>query len=111
MAFSQSEKIKSGLIWISQGLEILNGLEGPERNGAEKAIQAIGSMVFQEVRLARNIAGDGAWDEIERHIDQAMVMLDSGVGAESVVLLTEALSHVTNIGHRSMSLLREQGLL
>ena len=38
-------------------------------------------------------------------------MIDSGVAPESVVHLTQALSQVTTIGHRSMSFLREKGLL
>ena len=31
MAFSQSEKVKAGLIWISQVLEILRGMPDQER--------------------------------------------------------------------------------
>jgi len=38
MAFSQSEKIKSGLIWISQALEMLQGLSSTEKGGGEKSL-------------------------------------------------------------------------
>jgi len=31
MAFSQSEKVKSGIIWVSQALELLRGLPTPEK--------------------------------------------------------------------------------
>lgn len=111
MAFSQSEKIKSGLIWVSQALELLRGLSEPERQGGEKVIKAIIGMIVQDVRLAGNLTGDSLWKDIERQIDQAIVMINSGVGPDSVTHLTQALSQVTTIGHRSMSLLREKGML
>jgi hypothetical protein len=111
MAFSQSEKIKSGLIWVSQSLELADGLRGPEREGAERVIHAILRMVLQEVGLAKKLTGDQAWGEIERDIDQGMVMIHSGVAIESVFHLTLALSKVTNIGQRSMSSLRDGGML
>ncbi len=110
-AFSQSEKIKSGLIWVSQALELASALPEPERQGAERVIKAIIEMVLQEIGLAKKLAGGPAWAEIERHIDKGVVMINSGVAVESVVHLTQALSKVTNIGHRSMSYLKEQGLL
>jgi len=111
MAFSQSEKVKSGIIWASQALELLGGLPVPEKAGAEKVIRMKIDMIIQEIRLARNVTGDIAWDDIEATIDQAMVMIHSGVAPESVVHLTQALSKVTSIGHRSMSFLKEKGLL
>ena len=38
-------------------------------------------------------------------------MIDSGVAPEAVIHLTQALSQVTSIGHRSMTVLKEEGLL
>jgi hypothetical protein len=111
MAFSQSEKIKSGLIWVSQMLQLVQGLSGPEKQGGERIVKAIIGMVCQEVRLSKTVAVDAAWDEVEKWLDQAMVMIHSGVAPESVVHLTKALSVVTGIGHRSMSLLKERGHL
>lgn len=111
MAFTESEKVKTGIIWASQALELLGGLTQPERPGAEKTIRMKMDMMIQEVRLARRVTGDPAWDEIEPILDQAMVMMRSGVAPESVVHLTRALSRVTSIGHRSMSFLKEKGLL
>ena len=111
MAFSQSEKIKSGLIWVSNVIESAGRLPEPQKQGAEKVIKAIVGMVLQEIGLARKLAGVETWDEIERHIDQGMVMINSGVAMESVVHFTQALSKVTNIGQRSMTDLKEQGLL
>ena len=111
MAFAQSEKIKSGFIWISQALELLEGLGGAERQGGEKTIKAIVDMVAHEVQLAKNVTGDVSWGDVDRHIDQAVVMINSGVASESVVHFTKALSQVTSVGYRSMSFLKEQGLL
>jgi len=111
MAFSQSEKIKAGIIWISQSLEVLQALSGPERQGAERVIRLIMDMIVTEIHLARNLAGDAAWEEIEKGIEQARVMIDSGVAPDSVVHLTKALSQVTGIAHRSMSFLQAGGLI
>ena len=111
MAFSQSEKIKSGIIWVSHTLELLRGLPEQEKQGAEKMIKMMISMIFQEIRLAKSIARDDSWKDIERLVDQAIVMINSGVAPEAVVHLTQALSHVTGIGHRSMSFLKQEGLL
>jgi len=111
MAFSQSEKVKSGIIWVSQALEMLRGLPEPEKEGAKKVIKMKIDMILQEIMLAKKVAADASWEETERAVDQAMVMINSGVAPESTVRLTQALSWVTSIGHRSMSLLKERGLL
>jgi hypothetical protein len=111
MAFSQSEKIKSGLIWISQSLEISNSTAGQEKQGAERIIKALLSMILHEIQLAKNVSGMGPWDDIEKDIDRAIIMIDSGVGPESVLHLTQALSKVTTVGQNSMTLLQEERLL
>ncbi len=111
MAFSQSEKIKAGIIWLSQSLELMGGLNSAEGQGGQRIIHAIANMIFQEVQLAKNIAPDERWDEAEKSIDQAIIMINSGVGAESVMHLTQALSQVTSIGQRTMSFLKDEGLL
>ena len=111
MAFSQSEKVKSAIIWTSQAMELLGGLPIPEKPGAEKVIKLKIDMLVQEIRLARNVTGDPAWDDIEAILDQALVMINSGVAPDSVVHLTQALSRATSIGHRSMTFLKEKGLL
>ncbi len=111
IAFSQSEKIKSGLIWVSQAIQMLNGLQEPEKRGAEKTTKAIIEMIVHEIQLGKNVTGDVSWDEVLRYIDKALVMINSGVAAEAVVHLTQALSQVTSIGHRSMTFLKGEGLL
>ena len=111
MAFSQSEKIKSGFIWVSQLLEMIKGLSGPEAAGAQKMIKAVTGMLMHEIQLAKRVAGESVWEDVEKRLEQALVMIESGVPSESVVHFTQALSQVTGIGHRSMSLLREEKLL
>ena len=111
MAFSQSEKVKASIICASHSLELLAGLPFPENDGAQKVIRLNIEMMRQEIQLARNLSGDESWDEIEKFIGKAVVMIDSGVATESVVNLTQALSQTTSIGHRSMTVLREKGLL
>jgi hypothetical protein len=111
MSFSQSEKVKAGVIWLSQLAEIHGGLDESEGRGVERAMKTILNMLLQEVRLAAHTSGDREWPEVELSVDRAGVMIESGVARESVMHLTQALSRVTNVGHRSMSLLREEGLL
>jgi hypothetical protein len=110
-AFSQSEKVKYALIALGQTIELSGGLSEEERRGAEKVIQTQAHMISQELHLARRLTGDAAWDDAEKHLQKAIVMIHSHLVSEAGYHLTRALSHVTGIGQRSMSLLREAGLL
>ncbi len=111
MAFSQSEKLKAGLIWVSQTLNLLKGLPGGEKVGGEKVINAVLNMLGHEINLAKAVGGDRGWEEVEPYIEKALVMVNSGVGEEANAHLSKALSKITNIAHESMSLLKEKGLL
>ncbi len=111
IGFSQGEKVKGGIIWISQTLEFTNGLNGHEKQGAEKAIKILLEMLVQEVGLAKNITQDAIWDDVEKALDKALVMINSGIAVESVHHMTQALSYVTTIGQRSMTYLQKEGLV
>lgn len=111
MSFSQSEKIKAGLIWVSQVLALLEGLPDVERRGGEKIIDAILNMIGHETKLAEAVVENDGWHEIEAYIDKALVMVNSGVGQEANAHLSIGLSKTTNIAQKSMSLLKEKGLL
>ena len=111
IAFSQSEKIKAGLIWMTQTLEIYTGLSGTDRQGADAVIKAIVGMIAHEVHLAHRMTADDTWKDVEKHIDMALVMINSQVLQESGFHLTRALSQVTSIGQRSLTVLKEEGLL
>ena len=111
IAFSQSEKIKAGLIWMSQTIEVYTGLSVIDRQGAESVIKTVVGMISHEVHLAHRITGDDTWKDVEKHIDMALVMINSQVLQESGFHLTRALSQVTTIGQRSLTVLKEEGLL
>ena len=110
-AFSQSEKIKAGLIWVSQIIELLEGLPGEQRKGGERVARMLLGMVAQEISLVRVLTGMEDWKDAEGHVDKAVVMVESGVAEEALLHLSRALSKVTNIAQESMSLLKESGHL
>ncbi|MBW2026706.1 MAG: hypothetical protein JRI90_15280 [Deltaproteobacteria bacterium] len=110
-AFSQGEKIKAGLIWASQLIGMVDSIFGSGRNETKQVGRALVEMIRQDVRLASAIAKDEIWDEVDKAIDRALVMINSGVMADSVPHLTTALSHVTTIVQRAMQFLDEQGML
>ena len=109
--FSQSEKIKAGLIWTTQVIEIYKTIPEGDKPGAEKMIRAIVDMIGNEILICRKSAPNELWMEVEKNIDTAMVMIKSSVAHEAGYHLTRALTQVTTIGQRSMSILRDNGLL
>ena len=111
IALAQSEKIKAGLIWASQAIDISWGLPEEQRKGAERIVQVLLNMISREVALAKTITKNDSWDGIEGHIEKALIMISSGVGQEAVAHLSRALSLVTNIAQQSMLLLKEKDLL
>jgi hypothetical protein len=111
LAFSQSEKIKAGIIWISQALELLARFPEKNRKSAERLAHVFLNLMLRDVHIAGRVTGELEWQEAEKNIDLALVMLDSGVAQESTYHLTRALSSVTDIGQRSMSYLRDKGLM
>lgn len=112
IAFSQSEKIKSGLIWVSQSFEVFNSLSPGDKEGAEKILTTIINMIDNEVHLARKHSEETLpWEEASKHIRMALVMINSGVPHEAVFHLSRALSQITGVGQRSMSFLIEKEML
>jgi hypothetical protein len=110
-SFSQSEKIKAGLIWATQVVELYKALPEADKPGAEKIIKAIVGMIGSEILICKKSAPSDLWIEAEKSIDTAMVMINSSVAHEAGYHLTQALTQVTTIGQRSMSILRDKGLL
>jgi hypothetical protein len=110
-AFSQSEKLKSALIWASQLGEMNLALAEADKPGAEKIIKTLVSMIGNEIGVAKKAAPHDDWLEAEKDVNTAMVMLNSGVVHETGYHLTQALSKVTNIGQQSMAQLIDEGLL
>jgi hypothetical protein len=111
IALAQSEKVKAGLIWASQAIEIFWGLPDEEKKGTERIIQVFLNMISREIALAKTITRHESWDSVDGHIEKALIMISSGVGQEAVVHLSRALSLVTNIAQQSMVFLKERDLL
>lgn len=111
ISFSQSEKVKSGLIWSSQCVQILENLPEPEQAGALKLLQALIAMIASEAQLSRQASGDPVWTEVGKILNTARVMVDSGVAQEAGYHFTQALSQVNRIGQKAMTHLIEKGLL
>lgn len=111
LSFSQSEKIKAGIIWLSQALEVLSRMPEKNRKNAERVAHVFLTSLLRDVHLSARISGNEMWREAEKNIDLALVMLDSGVARESSYHITRALGSVTSIGQRAMTYLKDQGLL
>ena len=111
VALTQGEKIKAGLIWVSQTIEWYLCMPENERAGAEKILHALVHMVYQEIQLARRSAADIDWSAVEKHAHKAIVMINSGVPGEGTYHFTRALSHTTTIAQRAMALLKQHGYL
>jgi hypothetical protein len=111
MGFSQSEKVKSGLIMIAGSLELLRNLPQEEKRGASRIIYVDLSMLSREVGLAKMVTRHDEWNEVEFFLNKALVMFDSGIGEESLIHVSRALSKVTNIAQQSMAYLKESRLL
>jgi hypothetical protein len=111
IAFSQSEKLKSGIIWTSQIIEMYIALSESDKPGAERVLKTLINMIAAEVHVAKKAAPHDVWQDVEKDIDTALVMLNSGVTHEAGYHLTQALTKVTTIGQQSMTFLTEEGLL
>jgi hypothetical protein len=109
--FSQSEKIKGGLIWASQATELYKALPETDKPGAERILKALIDMIGSEILICKKTAPSELWLDVEKNIDTALVMINSRVAHEAGYHLTQALTQVTTIGQRSMSVLRDNGLL
>ena len=110
-AFSQSEKLKAGLIWTTQIVESCVALPEVEKPGAERILKIMIGMIASEIHIAKNAAPHEIWLEAEKDVNTALVMLNSGVAHDAGYHLTQALSKVTTVGQQSMSLLVDNGLL
>ena len=110
-AFTQSEKLKTGLIWASQIAEVYVALPESEKPGAERILKTLIGMLASEIHIAKNAAPHETWLAAEKDVNTAQVMLNSGAGQDTGHHLTQALSKVTTIGQQSMTLLVEKGLL
>ena len=111
LSFAQSEKVKSSLIWCSQAIQIIQNLPADSQTGGIRLLQAMMGMITNEIHLGRQASGDSIWMEVDKHLNNARVMIDSGVSQEATHHFTLALTQVNRIGQKAMTHLLEQGLL
>jgi hypothetical protein len=109
-AYAQSEKVKSGLIWICHVSDLVAAMDGPGRSQGLDLLKMLAHMVADESDLAGRITGDRCWYGIGKKINLALVMINSGVPQETSFHLTQALTQVTRMGGKAASVLREKGL-
>lgn len=111
ISFSQSEKVKSGLIWLTHCAQILGNGSTVTQQGGLPLIQGLLAMLINEVQLAAHTSGDLIWLEVDKILNRARVMVDSGVVHEAEFHFTQALTQVNRIGQQAMTELLEKGLL
>lgn len=111
LCFSQSEKIKSGLIWAIHLSQMRESIPQNQRNGAEKIIETLIDMIGHEIQLTGNIVQEKAWNEAGQSINMALVMIRSKVPEEASFHLTNAISHVTSLAQRAMTYLKDREYL
>jgi hypothetical protein len=111
LSFSQSEKSKSVLIWISQILETFRDCPASDTRSVETILLPLIEMIRHEIHVSGNLTGDTSWTNAEKHINTAVTMIRSGVPHEGAFHLSRALTHITSIGNRAMSWLKTQALL
>ena len=110
VTYAQSEKVKSGLIWVCQVSEQVAALDDAARQHGVRLLRTLAHLVGDEAILAGRVTGDRRWTEISQKINMALVMIQSGVPQETSFHLTQALTQVTGIGGQAAALLKEKGL-
>ena len=87
------------------------GIPEPDKRGSQSIISALLNMIANEIHVVMKMAPHDRWEEAMKHINTALVMLNSNVAHDAPFHLSKALSQVTTIGHESMTLLTEERLL
>lgn len=110
ISFAQGEKVKGGLIWCSQCVQMAQNLPQIEQAGAVKVIQGLVAMIANEIRLARRASQDPVWSEVDKALRTAGVMIESGVIEEATYHFTQTLSQVNRISQKAMTCLVDNGM-
>jgi hypothetical protein len=111
LAYSQSEKAKVGLLMAAQLVEICNGLPDQEKHLAERLLRPLIGMIANEIHLSRRMTSAEMWVNVDKSLNTALVMMNSGVLSEVSYHIVQAISGVTTIGQRAMEVLISQKLL
>ena len=111
IAFSQSEKIKAGLIWMSHLIAKVLDKDPHNLEPVTGLLKDMMLMIGHEIRLAQSVSPDPYWDSAQKDMEKAISIFSSGLLDESVFHITRALSSVTNVGQRAMTRLIEGGVM
>jgi len=98
LAYTQCEKVRAGLIWLSQGMLQFQGVAPARPVAAEKLALSILAMIRDEVQLGWRLTREAAWRQADSHLQQAAAMIHSGVAHDAPWHLTLALRQVTGLG-------------
>lgn len=98
LAYAQCEKVKAGLIWLSQGMVLFENPPPARPKVAEKLTLSILTMMRDEVQLGWRLTGEAGWRKADGHIQQAATMIHSGVAHDAPWHLTLALRQITALG-------------
>ena len=109
VAYAQSEKVKSGLIWVCQVSHQVAAMDDAARRHGVSLLRTLAHLVGDEAQLAGKITGDRRWSEIGQKINMALVMIQSGVPQETAFHLTQALTLVTRLGGKAAAALKDKG--
>jgi hypothetical protein len=111
LAYSQSEKAKVGLLMAAQLIEMCNGMPDHEKHAAERFLRPLIGMIANEVHLSRKMTSAEMWASVDKSLNTALVMMNSGVLSEATYHVAQAISGVTTIGQRAMQHLMHQKLM
>jgi hypothetical protein len=110
VTLAQSEKVKSGLIWVCQVADQVAAMNDAARRHGVPLLRTLAHLIGDEALLAGKLTGDRHWNEVGQKINMALVMIQSGVPQETSYHLTQALTQVTRLGGQAAALLKEKGL-
>ena len=68
-------------------------------------------MITSEISLAKKLTPADMWSAVDKSLNTALVMMNSGVLAEATYHVVQAISAVTTIGQRAMQDLINRKLL
>jgi len=109
--FHYAEKIKSSLILTANLLEFLNSLKNEEIIGAEKLLIAYLNALIQEVNIASNVSGVEGFHGVNTKLEEAIGQMKQRNYANSMKLVSQAISIATTNGNHAAEILKEEGLI
>ncbi len=111
IVFHYAEKIKSNLIITSSLLNILESLKDEEIAGAEKLLIAYFNALIQEVNIAANASNVQGFRDVSAKLGEAIEQTKQHNYANTVKLVSEAISLTTTSGNQAAETLKENNLI